>query len=528
MTENTRPKDPNGENSLNTPKKGESTMSSDEKEQKRISRREFVKGAAVGAAGVAAAGVLASCAQEATPCPTPEVIKETVEVPVEVIKEVELKPWLPDKWDKEADVVVVGAGGAGLCAAIEAADAGASVIVLEKTSSLLTSSTAVRGETKSPPSMKEPFEDFMKIGENVNDPELVRTYTDNALDTVNLLKSLGVKYEDPFTTPTAMVTILAEAAEAKGAQILLDTSAERLVVDYEDQVLGITSLGGGGKQFVKARKGVVICTGGFGRNPALLEQSRRGLSKVLPFCGLGHNGDGHNMAWSLGAGSRDMQYVMPTFGTHPQSAITGVRVNQTFYFSGAIIVNRGGKRFVNESYSYKLVGVAALGQTDGIGFQIFDQKIFDAANPRGATLELLVKADTIEELASKINVPPETLKDTLDKYNSYVDAGLDLEFGRIFFKEYDDPLKPIVKINTPPFYAFESMGVILGTYCGITINKDLQVINVYGEVIPRLYAAGEVVGGVHGVNYISGTAVGKALIFGRVAGKNAAALAPWA
>ena len=132
MTEEKKSKGLNGENSLNTSKKGESTMSTDEKEQKRISRREFVKGAAVGAAGVAAAGALASC--------TPEVIKETVEVPVEVIKEVPVEvikevvvnPLIPQKWDYEADVVIVGLGGAGASAAIEAHDKGAKVLVVEK------------------------------------------------------------------------------------------------------------------------------------------------------------------------------------------------------------------------------------------------------------------------------------------------------------------------------------------------------------------------------------------------------------
>jgi len=132
MAENTGPKDLNAVNSQNTSKKGESTMSSEEKEQKRITRREFVKGAAIGAAGVAAAGALASC--------TPEVVKETVEVPVEVIKEVpvevikevEVKSWLPEKWGQETDVVVVGSGMAGFCAAIEAKRAGADVIVVDK------------------------------------------------------------------------------------------------------------------------------------------------------------------------------------------------------------------------------------------------------------------------------------------------------------------------------------------------------------------------------------------------------------
>jgi len=527
-------------------------MAEEKEAPKRVSRRQFVKGAAVGGAGVAAAGVLASCAPAATPapaatCPPAPTCPPAADCPPC------LTPWIPSTWDEEADVVVVGAGGAGLCASIQAADAGASVIALEKTSTPLSSSTAICSASfgvcqnelqKAEGIIDSPdifYEDIMRTGGYVNDPDLVRLYVDNCLDTYNWLLSLGwvevgqlsqpagasVLRNVSMAPPADFVNLLTEVAEAKGVRILLNTSGERLVADYEDQVLGVKVLDteSGTERFVRAKKAVVISSGGFGRDAALLEQCHQGLSKTFAAAGPEIKGDGIRMGWSLGSGIRDMIYTKPTFGTHVSGMTTGVRVSVNAFHKGAIIVNREGKRFVDESLSYKESGIAALAQTDGVGFQILDQRMYDAANPKASATELFVQANTIEDLASDIGIPPETLKETVDSYNGYVDVGLDREFGRTELAKFGG--KPFVKIDTPPFYAYESVGAVLGTYCGLTANKDLQVVDVYGEVIPRLYAAGEVVGGLEGAGYISGTALGNALVFGRIAGKNAAAEEPW-
>ena len=132
----------------------------------------------------------------------------------------------------------------------------------------------------------------------------------------------------------------------------------------------------------------------------------------------------------------------------------------------------------------------------------------------------IIKARTIEELAAQTHLPAQKLKETVEKYNQYVEAGKDPEYGRVGLV---GKVGKLIKIDTPPFFIFEAKCAILGTYCGGQVNSRAQVINVYGETIPGLYAAGEVTGGLHGDGYIGGTAYGKALIFGRLAGKSTAA-----
>jgi succinate dehydrogenase/fumarate reductase flavoprotein subunit len=382
MTENTRPEDLNRENSLNTPKKGESTMSSAEKEQKRISRREFVKGAAVGAAGVAAAGVLASCAQEATPCPTPEVIKETVEVPVEVIKEVEVKPWLPEKWDYEADVVVVGSGLAGVSTAIAAHDAGAEVLVLEKAPERFiggNSRTAGGG-------MRTPLE--------VSD-EVITTYRDYCFGTVpdelcvdfvealyrnpERIKKLGYDLVPSGTqSPTIghLRIVTPEAPEGgrgfqlydafKGCfddrrlKIMCETPAKELIQDpVTKEILGVVAaegatgvLGEGGKKiYIKAKRAVVLACGGYENNNDMKGwYNYPGLGESMCPWGTPYNtGDGIKMVSEIGAPLWHLFSVeWDRFSLKVPSLIYGVGV-QTASTGHSIIVNKYGKRFMNEA-----------------------------------------------------------------------------------------------------------------------------------------------------------------------------------
>jgi fumarate reductase flavoprotein subunit len=180
--------------------------------------------------------------------------------------------------------------------------------------------------------------------------------------------------------------------------------------------------------------------------------------------------------------------------------------------------------------------MASLDQTDGVGYMIFDQKIFDRAveNTRNASsaipsenvvsgldasrIRLLVKADTIEELADRTHVPRQELKETVERYNGFVAAGTDPEFGR---SHLSANIGTPVKIETPPFYAYEAKSHFLATYAGLAIDDSTRVLTPDGH-IEGLYAAGEAIGGFHGASYHSGAAVGQALVFGRIAGRTAA------
>lgn len=459
-----------------------------------------------------------------------------------------------EAWDNEVDAVVAGSGGAGLAAAIELADAKADVIVFEKQASIEDSSTYQCGGVFSfagtdfqerqgvQDSYDLLYKDLMEVGQWKNDETLVQVYVNHQLDAYHWLSTLGVKWitleasggmsvpRGHVADPAQTLEVLKEAAENRGARVVFDTRITGLLTDADHRVIGVSAEGKGGTMRVKARNGVILATGGIGRNIERLKAIDPRHTQVIPLVGAGHTGDGHQMAEELGAYLRDMEYIKPTFGIHEHSTTNAELV--FMYYHGAIIVNRQGKRFVNESISYKDVGLAALDQTDGVGIQIFDQKLYDVGLEKAKGLRpdiaiwgldegrrrLLVTAASIEELAINIAVPPETLQETVARYNSHIDHGGDADFGR---KTLVGGTGKPVQIDTPPFYAFVSKGAFPGTYGGIFPDEEMHVLKRDG-IIPGLYAAGEIVGGFHGASYMTGTAVGKAVIFGRIAGRNVA------
>ncbi|MFC1980628.1 flavocytochrome c [Chloroflexota bacterium] len=462
-------------------------------------------------------------------------------------------------WDAEVDVVIAGAGATGLSAAIESADAGAETIVLEKQATMFECSSALSGGAMSfagsdfqerfgiKDSNDSFYKDIMDVGQWKNDPKLVSAYVDNQLDTYNWLTRLGVRWgliqqASGMSIPRAhkfdsveLIRLLTETARKKGVSILYRASVSKLFTDEEKRVIGVEVEEVTGKARIKVRKGVVLATGGFSRDVERLKGSDpRFVTMVVTCTGKGNTGDGHRMAKTLGAYERDIEYVKPTFGMHAVGTSTSEL--SLLYYYGAIIVNKRGERYVDESISYKDIGMATLDQLDGTGFQIFDQKLFDEAVARTegcreaippefvtsgldkSRINLLVKGNTIEELAAEMNVPPEALRKTIDRYNNYVDSGKDLDFGRTTLT---GGVGKIIRIERPPFYAYESRDFWTATYGGIVVDEDMHVLTPHGK-IPGLYAAGEIIGGFHGTAYHNGTSMGKSVIFGRIAGRNVA------
>jgi fumarate reductase flavoprotein subunit len=133
---------------------------------------------------------------------------------------------------------------------------------------------------------------------------------------------------------------------------------------------------------------------------------------------------------------------------------------------------------------------------------------------------LVIQAQTLDALARQIEVPADVLRDTVDRYNRAVDAGEDAEFGRTALVHGHGALR---RIEQGPFYAYPSTAAVFGTYCGVRVDPAMRVIDVFGEPIRGLYAAGEMVGGFHGGAYMTGSALGKAAVFGRLAARNVAA-----
>ena len=464
-----------------------------------------------------------------------------------------------DRWDSDFDVVIAGAGGAGLAAAIEAATAGASTVVFEKQGKIWESSTAVnvgmvafagtdvQQRLGIEDSSELLYQDILAVGEKKNDPSLVRAYADHQLDTYRWLRDMGVCWakiataaagmsrpRGHFSDPLDMVRILKRQAEQQGVIILFHSAITGLITDSQQRVTGVEVRERVNTTRIRARRGVVLATGGFARSAERLAAIDRRFAGVAATTGLGHTGDALRMAEPLGAYFRDMEYVKPSYELHVSGDSAG-DICLIFYL-GAIIVNKHGRRFVNESIPYKDLGMASLDQPDGVGIMVFDRKIFDKAVEStrkasatipsenfvlgldAARIRLLVQADTIEELADRIQIPRQALKETVERYNSGVASGADPEFGR---SHLSASIGSPVRIDTPPFYAFEAKSHFLATYAGLAVDAGMHVLTRTGY-IPGLYAAGESIGGFHGASYHSGAAVGQALIFGRIAGRNSA------
>lgn len=461
---------------------------------------------------------------------------------------------MAERWDSEVDVVIAGAGGAGLEAALECAAAGASALVLEKQSRIWESSTALAvtrvaffgTDEQKACGVEDSRELFLKdaqaTGQGLCDPAMLEAYADHQLETYRQLCGLGIRWSPTVSVVAGMtvarghltdgidlVRTLRRECEARGVPVLFRSPVTGLIVE-DGAVTGAEVLARSGRKIrIRAKKGVVLASGGFARDPERLKKIDPRFADVMPTSGAGHTGDGHRWAEALGAGMRDLEHVLPSFELHANGDTPDDYL--ILYYQGAIIVNRRGERFVNESLNYKSLGGAALDQPGRMGYQVFDRDIYDkavaAAKAAGrgssitldaARIRMLASGDALEALAAEIDVPAATLKRTVERYNASVDAGKDEDFGRSTLAGFFG--KP-VKIARPPFYAFATIGHLLSTYGGLVVDREMRVL-AGGKPIPGLYAAGEIVGGFHGAGYQSGTAVGKALIFGRIAGRSAA------
>ena len=451
--------------------------------------------------------------------------------------------------DERVDVVVIGSGGAGLFAAIEAAEAGATVVVLEREPEVGGSTRLAGGyvalcETDLQPGTKgELLADLMESHHFDCDERLSQLYVDLAADSYLRLKELGivfagVQFFAHMTKPWAHVLAtgslgggaqivdgLHRAANAAGAEIRCLHRARRLIRE-EGRVVAVEIEHDGAMHRIHASRGVVVATGGFTRNPELVKNyGRPGTERIVPITGSGSFGEGLIMALEHGAGTSYIGCgVAPTGPVEPTTA----EGNLTCY-AGGVIVNKEGRRFVDESSSYLDISWAGLRQTDVTMVQIYDSEIQRAYRSTmlgqvitgGATFS----ADTLEQLHDDVSAAcgldaAEALA-SVQRYNRAVETGVDEEFGRRHLLGESGAL---VRIEHPPYIAAVTVPGTTHFNGGLRIDEDMRVRDVWGATIPGLYAAGEVTGGFHGSGYLSATFIGMALLFGRVAGRSAAAM----
>lgn len=443
----------------------------------------------------------------------------------------------------DCDVVVVGAGGAGLTASVLATQQGQKVILLEKMpfvggnslraeGGMNAAGTNLEKELGLDDSTVENFtEDTLRLGHYLADPELVRTLAENSSDAIEWLKTVGATFtgvkatggcegrkylhqpEGGVSVGEYLVAKLKTQVEKLGIDVRVNTKATEILMD-NGQAVGVLAEDAEHTYTINA-KSVVLTTGGFGANFELMASFDPSLANAVTTNHSGAQGDGIMMAQAIGADTVDMDQIQ----LHPTVIQSdGSLVSESFRSLGAIVVNTQGKRFVNDLAGRDVVSQAELKQPDGYCFIIFDQNLVDhlALSKRFIDGGYTISGKTYEELAKNMGLSAEAQQNfvnTMDTWNQSVANGLDEEFGRN--NGMDDDL------STAPYYAIKIAPGIHHTMGGIKINTSAEVIDTDGNVIPGLFAAGETTGGIHGGNRVGGNAVCDFIVFGRIAGQSA-------
>jgi fumarate reductase flavoprotein subunit len=371
-------------------------------------------------------------------------------------------------------------------------------------------------------------EDTMKGGKNLNDKELVTVMAENSKDAVDWVNDIGgdlsvvgmfggasVKRIHRPSDTSSVGPMLVKALNAKveelGIPVLLETKAEKILVDDNGAVCGVSATDKDGNEFTIDCTAVVLATGGFGANSEMVVKYKPDLAGFCTTNHSGATGDGIKMAEELGAAFVDLDQIQthPTVNPETTTMYTeGVRGN------GAILVNKEGKRFVNELETRDVVSAAILEQTDGECYLVFDQAVRDSLKAIESYVKagIVTEADTPEELGEALGIDGAALAETLSTYAGYQAAGKDEEFGR---ESMELPL------DQPKYYAALCAPAIHHTMGGVKINTNTEVLKEDGSAIAGLFAAGEVTGGVHGANRLGGNAVTDIVVFGRIAGSAA-------
>ena len=379
------------------------------------------------------------------------------------------------------------------------------------------------------------IKDMMAVGHNICKRELVEAFVkasslefdwfikNSGMTPVTVMVNSGMSVPRAHRFDSSKVTMFYyDYAVKHGAKVVFDTKAGHLLWDnVKKAVVGVSVIQDGKIRRIKSRKGVLIATGGFARNKELLAKYSPKSQNAVAISGAGTTGDGMLMAQEYGADVLDVAYVKPTYGftLNPKH----VSDKSSVFYAGAIIVNRDAKRFIRENDSYKTIGEAALSQKNGESFMVFDENIRVQALPkdprekrfmgtRGKT-DFGFVGNTIEEVAKNAGLDPKTLAQTIADYNKHVPDASDPMGRNTLAGNYGKP----IAIEKPPFVIIPATACLLSTYCGLRVDPELHVIDVFGKPIKGVFAAGEVCGGFHGESSMSGTGFGKAFSLGRLA-----------
>ena len=441
----------------------------------------------------------------------------------------------------DTEIVIIGAGGAGMTAAIMLQQAGKDFVILEKmpyvggnttkaTGGMNASETHYQKEQGIKDSNALFAADTMKGGHALNDSSLVAVMANSSAGAIDWLDTIGAELPKISFSGGASVNRIHAPADGSGVgaylvdrfsaklnelgvEVMLETAATELIADADGKITGVKAEGPDAVYTINA-KAVILASGGFGANEEMYTTYRPDLKGTVTTNAPGATGDGIVMAQALGADLVDIEQIQ----LHPTvEQTTSILITESVRGDGAILVNQSGVRFTNELLTRDAVSAAELAQEGSYAYIIFDQKLRDnlKAIEKYVKSGITVQADTIEGLAEQLNIDPATLATTLADWNEIVTNKRDTQFGRTTGMNED--------LTTPPYYAIKIAPGIHHTMGGVKINTAAEVINTDGAAIPGLFAAGEVCGGVHGGNRLGGNAVADIVIFGRIAAESAMA-----
>ncbi|MDT2811902.1 flavocytochrome c [Vagococcus lutrae] len=446
------------------------------------------------------------------------------------------------------DVVVVGSGGAGFSAAIEAKEAGKSVVLIEKMPAV-GGNTLISGAEMNVPnnwvqeklgikgdSPEKMAEDTIKGGDELGDPHMIQVMTENALDAATWLKDdIKVEFLDDQLfqfgghsykralipkghTGQEVITKFRAKADKLEIPIKLNTTAKELIQE-NNRITGVKAENKEGQMITyKAKNGVVLTTGGFGSNVEMRKKYNEKMDEsYMSTVTEGSTGDGIIMAEAVGADLTNMENIQTYPICNPKTGVISLLADTRF--DGAILVNQEGKRFVEELERRDVISNAILEQTGGYTYQLWNDdinkisgtmKVHEAEYEELLKQKMIVKADTLEEAAAFFDIDIQNLKETVKKVNQYAKDGKDEEFNH---------RGELVSLAKGPYYIEKAAPSVHHTMGGLVINDKTEVLNKDGQPIPGLYAAGELTGVIHGSNRLGGNAITDIIVFGRIAGQ---------
>lgn len=520
-------------------------------QEKSVNRREFLRGSVAAGTAVATGTVAAG-----------------------LISEPAKAEALPARWNKEVDVVIVGTGHAGLAAAITASDAGAKVVILEKMKKELEGGNSkVSGNMWwTPTDLPQAIEYIGALSYGLTDKDCIQALAEEMLKLNDWLGNLGIKHtplgifqpEHPELPGAACVRTwsnggssdgrlylpLRDQIEKRKIEVMYESPAKSLVQKPSREIAGIRAEVAGKPYFIKAKKAVILCCGGFEFDFEMQKQFLPGW----PIYGQGspgNTGDGIRMAQQAGAQLWHMNNPLAGLGGIVVPEFAPVVIPFSIYGGAYINVDKQGKRFMSENRpsrhgfgvkEYLMFFDGVIGDFTRLPcFTIFDESTrakgplvssrmgkfgwfswhsdYQWSKDNSAEIEKgwILKGDTVADLAQKMSIKPEDLEATLSRYNQNCKNQVDPDFGR--------PKQSLLAIEKPPYYAVKVYPTMVNTQGGPRRNAKCQVVDPFGEPIPRLYTAGEL-GSFWGWMYNGGGNNAECLCTGQIAARNAVAMKP--